>query len=106
MPNHDSKVEFYQINLHKATTPTADLNNILYRKTSFIALIQEPLFRQGKIHGLNRKKGNVIHAVGKGNPRSCIYISKDWSIQPMYQLCSRDLTVVRIKAKNVAMTWN
>lgn len=105
MPQRNKKVEFFQINLHKAIAPSAELNKLLSNKTSFIALIQEPLFRAGKINGLNRRKGNIIHVAGKGTPRTCIYISKDWIIQPLYQLCTRDLTVARLKAKNVVKTW-
>lgn len=96
---HNKKLEFYQINLHKSATPTADLNRILNNKLSFIALIQGPSFRSGKIQGLNRSRGNVIHAEGKGKQRACIYISKDWIVQPLYHLCTRDLCVARVKAK-------
>lgn len=85
--------------MRKSLVPTADLNRILGNKMSFIALLQEPSFNSGKIQGLNRRKGNVIHAIGKGKPRACIYISKDWIIQPLYHLCTRDLSVARLKAK-------
>ena len=69
-----NKSEFLQINLHKAIAPTAELNYQLKDKCSFIALIQEPLFRNGKVQGLNRKNGDhIIHSAGTGSPRACIY---------------------------------
>lgn len=95
----NNKADVFQINLHKATAPTAELNDLLSKHSSFISLIQEPLYRHGKIQGLNRRRGNIIHYAGKNSPRTCIYISKDWNVHPLYHLCSRDLAVACIKAK-------
>lgn len=99
MPKSNKISEFVQINLHKATAPSAELNMLLNKKTSFIALIQEPMYRNMKIQGLNRRKGNVIHALGMGRPRACIYISKDWTVHPLYHLCTNDLVAAKLKAK-------
>lgn len=78
------ELEFFQINLHKAYAPTTELNNLLKYKDSFVALIQEPVVRSGIIKGLNRKKGNVIHAGSNVNPRAAIYCSKNLTIHPLY----------------------
>ncbi len=99
MPQRSDKAGFYQINLHRASAPTTELNCLLNKIPSFIVLIQEPLFKYGKVQGLNRRKGNIIHASGASRPRTCIYVSKDWNVNPLYHLCTRDLTVMSLKAK-------
>lgn len=93
------ELEFYQQNLHKAYAPTAELNNLLRNKNSFVALLQEPVSRDGMIKGLNRKKGNVIHAGGTDNIRAAIYCSKNLTVHPIYHLSSRDIAVAMLTIK-------
>lgn len=93
------ELEFFQINLHKAYAPTTELNNLVRRKDSFIALIQEPVARLGTIKGINRKKGNIIHAGGNVNTRAAIYCSKNISIHPLYHISTRDQAVAMITVK-------
>ena len=87
---------FYQVNLRKMYAATAELNNHLNRKSSFVVLIQEPVVRSGKIMGLNRKRGNVVHASLNGRPRAVIYISKNLNIHPLYNLSSLDQAVLML----------
>lgn len=48
----EDKVEFFQINLHKAHAPTSELNKVLKARPSFIALIQEPAATSNTINDM------------------------------------------------------
>lgn len=95
----DRELEFFQINLHKAHAPTSELGGLLRNKTRFVALIQEPVARNNKVIGLDRKKGNLIHVGGNEKPRAAIYCSRNIGIHPLYQLCTRDQAVAIIHIK-------
>lgn len=99
-------LEFFQINLHKAYAPTTELNNIVRNKDSFIALVQEPVTRSGMIKGLNRVKGNVIHAGSNETIRAVLYCSKNLNIHPLYHLSSRDLAVAMLTIKKDSIDKN
>lgn len=92
----DNDLDIFQINLHKAYAPTAELNNLLKTKTSFIALIQEPVARVGSIKGLNKKMGNVG---GNRNIRAAIYTSRNINIHPLYHLSTMDQAVAMMTIK-------
>lgn len=95
----DKDINFYQINLHRAYAPTTELNNMLRNKSSFVVLIQEPVTRSGKIIGLDRRLGNIVHVGGTGKPRAIILASKNINIHPLYHLCTLDIAAARMKIK-------
>lgn len=95
----DKKLEFFQINLHKAYAPTTELNNVLRKMDSFIAFIQEPVSQLGIVKGIDRKRGHIIHAINNDKIRAAIYCSKNITIQPLHHLSTKDLAAAMITVK-------
>jgi hypothetical protein len=61
-----------------------------------VALIQEPWIHRGKIRGLTNSGGTIFSVVPEGNARSCIYTRNQINVLPLLELCSRDVTAVRM----------
>lgn len=89
-------IEIFQINLHKAYSPTNELKLLLDRKTTFIALLQEPVARLGSIKGFSRRNCVLIHSGGQANPRAAICMSKNIAVHPLYNLYTTDQAVARL----------
>lgn len=95
----DKELEIYQINLHKAYAPTTELNNFLRRKSSFLAMLQEPVVRSGTIKNLDMRHGHIIQVGGNVKPRAAIYHSKNLIIHPLYHLSTADQAVAMLSVK-------
>jgi hypothetical protein len=61
-----------------------------------VALIQEPWIYRGQIRGLTNSGGTIFSVAPEGNARSCIYTRNHINALPLLELCSRDVTVVRM----------
>lgn len=93
-----SPLSIIQTNLQHSQTATACLRRALEMKPRTIALIQEPWIRNNRICGLGNIGGKLIlDTQGTDKPRTCAYIPKDVPTTTLTQLCSRDLTAVRLK---------
>lgn len=95
----DNTLDIFQINLHKAFAPTSELNSLVKSKVSFIALVQEPAVRTGRVVGISRKMGNIIQSGGNGRPRAAIYCSKNLIMHPLYNLSTLDQAVAMLTVK-------
>lgn len=85
--------------MHKAYAPSKELEVALRKVSSSICLIQEPAFKKGKVQGLSRKRGNIYHVEGNDRPILILYVSKNWSVHPMYHVSTKDLATAIIKVK-------
>jgi hypothetical protein len=61
-----------------------------------VALIQEPWIYRGKIRGLTNSGGTIFSVAPEGNARSCIYTRHQINALLLLELCSTDLTAVRM----------
>lgn len=69
-------------------------------KSCDVALIQEPRCYNGIIRGLKEAGEELIYNRTTKTPRTCIIIKNNTKILPLINLCSRDLTAVKIKSSS------
>jgi splicing factor 45 len=89
-------MKFTQINLHHSKAATAVLCQQLAKGMADAALIQEPWIYRGQIRGLTNSGGTIFSVAPEGNARSCIYTRNQINALPLLELCSRDVTAVRM----------
>jgi hypothetical protein len=75
----------------------ANLSKRFLAEGIYIALIQEPWVVKGKIMGLGETGGKLIYCKSTQTPRTCILLRKILTALPIHELCSRDLTAVKVQ---------
>jgi hypothetical protein len=76
---------------------TANLSKRFLAEGIYVALIQEPWVLKGKIMGLGEAGGKLIYCKSTQTPRTCILLRKNLTVLPILELCSRDLTAVKVQ---------
>jgi hypothetical protein len=89
-------MKFAQINLHHSKAATAVLCQKLAEGMADVALIQEPWIYRGQVRGLTGSGGTIFSVAPEGNARSCIYTRNQINALLLLELCSRDVTAVRM----------
>jgi hypothetical protein len=89
-------MKFAQINLHHSKAAMAVLCQQLAEGMVDVELIQEPWIYRGRIRGLTNSGGTIFSAAPEGNSRSCIYTRNHVNALLLLELCSRDVTAVRM----------
>jgi hypothetical protein len=89
-------MKFAQINLHHSKAAMAVRRQQLAEGLADVALIQEPWIYRGQIRGLTNSGGTIFSVAPEGNARSCIYTRNQINALPLLELCSRDVTKVRM----------
>jgi hypothetical protein len=90
------KCNSIQINLHHNKAAMALLCQKLAIGEIDIVLIQEPWVYRDQIRGLCKKKGKLFFAGPSIAPRSCIFVRNRVHAFLLSELCSRDVTMVRM----------
>jgi hypothetical protein len=90
------KCKFIKINLHHSKVVTALLCQKLAVGEMDIALIQEPWVYGDRIRGLHNIRGTLFSAGPGIAPRSCIFVRNTVHAFPLSELCSREVTMVRV----------
>ncbi|CAF4935806.1 unnamed protein product [Pieris macdunnoughi] len=90
------RTDLIQANLQHSQTASASLRRLLETNPKTIAAIQEPWIRNGKMCGLGNTGGKILLDTRVSNPRTCILIPRHVPALLINELCSRDLTVVRL----------
>jgi hypothetical protein len=63
----------------------------------YVALIQEPWVVKGKIMGLRETGGKLIYCKSTQTLRTCILLRRNLTALPIHELCSRNLTAVKVQ---------
>ena len=61
-----------------------------------IVLMQEPYLFKGAIKGLGGTGGIIYYNCSNKDMRTCIYVINGLNAMPINDLCSRDLTTIRV----------
>jgi hypothetical protein len=61
-----------------------------------VALIHEIWIYRGRIRGLTNSGGTIFSVAPEGNARTCIYTRNQINALLLLELCSRDVTAVRM----------
>jgi hypothetical protein len=61
-----------------------------------VVLIQETWIYRGEIRGLTNSGGTIFSVAPESNATSCIYTRNHIKAPPLLELCSRDVTVLRM----------
>jgi hypothetical protein len=63
---------------------------------AYVALIQESWIHGDQIRGLTSSGGTIISVVPNSNVGSCIYVRNHINALSLLELCSREITTVRM----------
>ncbi|CAF4826717.1 unnamed protein product [Pieris macdunnoughi] len=94
------RTDLIQANLQHSQTASASLRRLLETNPKTIAAIQEPWIRNGKICGLGCTGGKLLLDTSVSNPRTCIILPKHVPAFLINELCSRNLTAIRLPRDN------
>ncbi|XP_047508580.1 uncharacterized protein LOC125051980 [Pieris napi] len=94
------RTDLIQANLQHSQTASASLRRLLETNPKTIAAIQEPWIRNGKICGLGSTGGKLLLDTSVSNPRTCIILPKHVPAFLINELCSRNLTAIRLHRNN------
>ena len=85
-----------QINLHHCMAAMDLLARQLKLNKFDIVLMQEPYLFKGAIKGLGGTGGIIYYNCSNKDMRTCIYVRNGLNAMPINNLCSRDLTTIRV----------
>ena len=85
-----------QINLHHCKAAMDLLARQLKLNKFDIVLMQEPYLFKGAIKGLGGTGGIIYYNCSNKDMRTCIYVRNGLNAMPINNLCSRDLTTIRV----------
>jgi hypothetical protein len=91
-----STISFIQTNLQYSTAASGILTKVVGDKGIDMALIQEPLYREGCIRGLNIPGCTLYPIGGKDRPRACI-LARNMNLWVLPDFFRRDLVAVLFK---------
>ncbi|XP_054286901.1 uncharacterized protein LOC129002833 [Macrosteles quadrilineatus] len=83
-----------QANLQHSKAATAVFCLSTVKQSLDYALIQEPWINNFRIAGMGTIKGSIFSA-SVPHPRTCIWVKEGLKCNPVLELCSRDVTVIK-----------
>ena len=97
-----------QINLHHSVAATSNLSENIAKgnkHSSYIALIQEPYCKYGKVRGFSNKVTIIETCDVNNQPRAALLISKDMPVFKLANFCNRDIAaaIITINDRNVVV---
>lgn len=89
-----SVIECVQINLHHSIVATNNLCANFAKKSrsgSYVAFLQEPYCRDGRVRGLHNRGTIIETSDSNGHPRAALLVSHDRKVWKLTKFCTRDI---------------
>ncbi len=91
-------VKCFQLNMHHAKAATDNLRVVISEvKSSYIAFLQEPYIKHGRLVGFGNQGTTVMHCpIPKEPNRAALNLSRDLQAWPLTHIMSRDIAAALV----------